>query len=130
MYTVKETAEKLNMSEHTIRYYTDCDLIPTLERGENNQRLFNEKSINWLIGIQHLKACGMTIKDIKNYVSLSLQGDSTIEDRFEIYRNLQEVAKVQLEEAQKRVEFLDYKVNLYEDIMADKVSDPTNPSTW
>ena len=30
MYTVKEIAKCLNMTEHTIRYYTDMGLVPTL----------------------------------------------------------------------------------------------------
>ncbi|GIO17400.1 hypothetical protein J18TS1_05000 [Oceanobacillus oncorhynchi subsp. incaldanensis] len=85
MYTVKEAARTLEMSEHTIRYYTDCGLIPSLTRDKNKQRLFNQESMNCLKGIKILKECGMTTKEIKCYVSLSLQGDSTIEERYQYF---------------------------------------------
>ena len=40
--------------------------------------------MNWLIGIKHLKECGMTLDAIKTYIELCLQGDSTIETRYHI----------------------------------------------
>jgi len=130
MYTVKEAASILEMSEHTIRYYTDCGLIPSLTRDKNKQRLFNQESMNWLKGIKILKECGMTIKEIKSYVSLSLQGDSTIEERYQIFLNLKEIAYSQLEEAKDRVNFLENKVKHYEDIVSEKIADDTNPKKW
>ncbi|GGP10731.1 MerR family transcriptional regulator [Oceanobacillus neutriphilus] len=130
MYTVKEAAELLEMSEHTIRYYTDCQLIPTLIRDKNNQRLFNQESMNWLIGIKRLKECGMSIKDIKHYVALSLQGDSTIDERYQIFLHLKDIAYDQLEETQNRVQFLENKVKHYEEIVSKKIPDDTNPNKW
>ncbi|WP_339184895.1 MerR family transcriptional regulator [Oceanobacillus sp. FSL W7-1293] len=130
MYSVKEAASILEMSEHTIRYYTDCGLVPSLTRDKNKQRLFNQESMNWLKGIKILKECGMTIKEIKSYVSLSLQGDSTIEKRYQIFLNLKEIAYSQLEEAKDRVNFLENKVKHYEDIVSERISDDTNPKKW
>ena len=63
MKTVKEVSKAVDISEHTVRYYADCELIPSLMRNKNNQRLFNQESINWLIGIKHLRKCGMSIKE-------------------------------------------------------------------
>lgn len=39
MYTVKEVAKLLGLTEHTIRYYTDKGLVPTIQRDKNNIRL-------------------------------------------------------------------------------------------
>ena len=61
MYTVKEAAKQLGFTEHTIRFYTDKGLVPSVIRDKNNCRLFTEESMNWLIGIKHLKECGMTL---------------------------------------------------------------------
>ena len=130
MYTVKEASKILGMSEHTIRYYTDCELIPTLIRNQNNQRLFNQQSMNWLLGIKNLKACGLSIKEIKEFVELSQQGDSTIEERYQIFLRSKELAEIQLEEAQQRVHFLENKLKHYEEIMNQGIPDKTNPTTW
>lgn len=42
MYTVKEIAKLLNMSEHSVRYYCDTGLVPSLKRNKNGSRIFNE----------------------------------------------------------------------------------------
>jgi DNA-binding transcriptional MerR regulator len=84
MYTIKETAKLMEMTEHTLRYYTDKGLVPTVKRDKNNNRLFDDESINWLTGIKYLRASGMSIEAIKEYIDLCLEGDSTIEQRYQI----------------------------------------------
>ena len=50
MYTVKEAAEILGMNPHTVRYYANMELVPTLKRDENGNRLFDEDGITYLQG--------------------------------------------------------------------------------
>src|SRR5699024_10968630 len=100
MQTVKEVAASLNLTEHTVRYYTDKHLIPDLKRDKNNKRLFDEAAINWLLCIKHLRKCGMPI-----------------EDRYESMRNQKEVAQAQLEEAKQRAKYIEDKTKNYYDIM-------------
>lgn len=130
MFTVKQVAAILNLTEHTIRYYTDCGLVPSLQRDKNNIRLFNEESINWLIGVKYLKETGMSIEGIKKYVDLCLEGSSTIEARYNIILEQKAVAKTQLLEAQKRVSYLNDKVSHYLDIVEHRMPDNTNPNHW
>lgn len=86
--------------------------------------------MNWLKGKKILKECGMTIKEIRNYVALSLQDDSTIDGRYQIFLNLKGIAYSQLEEVKNRVNFLENKVKHYEDIVSEKIVDDTNPKKW
>ena len=72
MYTVKEAAALLGLTEHTVRYYTDKGLVPSVKRDKNNNRLFDEESMNWLTGVKYLKQCGMSIETIREYVRLCL----------------------------------------------------------
>lgn len=72
MYTVKEIAELLDLTSHTVRYYSDKGLVPNEQRDKNNNRLFDDESINWLTGVKYLKQCGMSVEDIKTYVDLCL----------------------------------------------------------
>lgn len=130
MNTVKEVSEMLGMTEHTIRYYTDKGLVPSIKRDKNNIRLFDEESINWLIGIKYLKACGMSIDDIKNYVNLCLKGDSSIQERYEIILKQKEATNAQLEEITQRAKYLENKANHYMDIINNIVPDNTNPNNW
>ena len=50
IYTLKQFAEMFNTPEHTIRYYTDINLLPC-QRDKGNRRIFNEESVNWMQGI-------------------------------------------------------------------------------
>ncbi|MBM7655451.1 MerR family transcriptional regulator [Neobacillus cucumis] len=130
MYTVKEVAKLLGLTEHTVRYYTDKGLVPNLKRDKNNNRLFSEENINFLIGAKNLKKCGMSVDDIKYYVDLCLEGDSTIQERYEIIRKQKEAALAQLEEAKIRAEFMINKEKHYRDIMNQVIPDDTNPAKW
>lgn len=49
-YTIKQFAELFHTSEHTIRYYTDIELLPC-RRDKGNRRVFDEESVNWMQGI-------------------------------------------------------------------------------
>jgi DNA-binding transcriptional MerR regulator len=126
MYTVKEVAQKINLTEHTIRFYTDKGLVPNIQRDKYNTRLFDEASLNWLIRVKYLKDCGMSIKDIKHYVDLYLEGDSSILPRYEIILKYKEIAREQLEEATRRVTFMEKKAKHYLEIINQGISDDTN----
>lgn len=130
MYSVKEVAKLLDLTDHTVRYYTDKGLVPNVKRDKNNNRLFDEESINWLTGVKYLKQCGMLVEDIKTYVDLCLEGDSTIQERYEIILKQKEVAQAQLEQAKIRAKYMEDKLKHYLDIINQVIPDDTNPGKW
>ena len=130
MYTVKEAALITGLTEHAIRFYTDKGLVPSLRRDENNIRLFDEESINWLHGVRCLKQSGMPIESIKMYVDLCLEGDSTVPERCALMKEHRKTALVQLEEAKRHVAHLEEKIALYQVIMEHGDPDTTNPGKW
>jgi Predicted transcriptional regulators len=130
MYTVKEIAKLLNMTKHTIRYYTDMGLVPSLKRDKNGNRLFDEESKNWLIGIKNLRGSGMSIQAVKDYVNLCLQGESTLNIRYEIILEQKKKLEEQLREMNERYQYIEYKSKWYEDIMNHRIPDNSNPGEW
>lgn len=127
-YTVKQISKILDMTEHTIRYYTDKKLLPC-QRDQNNRRVFDDESISWLEGIKCLKGCGMAIEDIKKYSDLCLEGDTTIYDRYQIILKQQAIAAEKLRDAQTVFEYISKKAKHYEDIVYRDTPDDTNPKT-
>lgn len=128
-YTVKEIAGKMGMTEHTIRFYTDKGLLPCA-RDKNNRRMFDDESVNWLKGIQCLRNCGVSIEDIKAYSDLCLSDSSdALQKRYQFMKEQRELAYQRLQEAQELAAYIDAKVQHYEDILAGKLSDDTNPAT-
>lgn len=130
MYTVKEIAKLLDMTEHTVRYYTDMGLVPSLKRDKNGNRLFDEESKNWLIGIKNLRGSGMSIQAVKDYVNLCLQGESTLEIRYEIILEQKKKLELQLREMNERYHYIEQKAKWYLDIMNHRIPDNSNPGTW
>lgn len=127
-YTVKEIADKMGMTEHTIRFYTDKGLLPC-SRDKNNRRVFDDESINWLKGIQCLRNCGVSIEDIKVYSDLCLlDSPEALQKRYQFMKEQRELAYQRIREAQELAAYMDAKVQHYEDILAGKVSDDTNPA--
>ncbi|MFB3164697.1 MerR family transcriptional regulator [Neobacillus sp. 179-J 1A1 HS] len=130
MHTVKEVSKLLDLTEHTVRFYTDKGLVPSVQRDKNNNRLFDQESINWLIGVKYLKQVGMSVEDIKSYVDLCLEGNSTIQERYEIILKQKEIAQAQLEEAKRTVKYMEEKANHYLEIINGVIPDDTNPGDW
>lgn len=131
IYTLKQFAEMFNTTEHTIRYYTDINLLPC-ERDKCNRRIFNEESVNWMQGISYLKRCGTSLEDIKKYCDLCRLPESkeTLYERYQIILHQQEQAYKCMEYAKATVDYIDKKVKHYEKILAGLIPDDSNPEYW
>lgn len=130
MHTVKEAALITGLTEHAVRFYTDKGLVPSVQRNENNIRLFDTESINWLHGVKCLKQSGMPIEVIKMYVDLCREGDATIPQRCALMMEHKETALMKLEEAKQHVAHLEQKIALYQAILEHGSPDTTNPGNW
>lgn len=130
MYTVKEAAQITGLTEHAVRFYTDKGLVPSVQRNQNNIRMFDGESINWLHGVKCLKQSGMPIEVIKMYVDYCLEGDSTIPQRYALMMKHKEAALIKLEEAKQHVAHLEQKTVLYQAILEHRSPDTTNPGNW
>ncbi|MDQ0230911.1 MerR family transcriptional regulator [Metabacillus malikii] len=130
MYTVKEAAQITGLTDHAVRFYTDKGMVPSVQRNQNNFRMFDEESINWLRGIKCLKQFGMPIDVIKMYIDLCLEGDSTISQRYKLMMDHKEDVLAKLEEAKQHIAYLEEKTTLYQDILKNNSPDTTNPAHW
>lgn len=127
-YTIKQVAKMYELTEHTLRYYTDLNLIPC-ERDRANRRMFNDESLNWLQGVKCLRSCGVSIEDIKLYCDMCREGDGALQKRYEFMLHQRKLAHKRLQEAQNTADYMDYKVAHYEDIISGKSRDDANPAT-
>ncbi len=131
MYTVKQVSEMLEMNPHTVRFYTDNELIPNLQRGKNNVRLFDEEAVNWLTGVKVLRECGMTLDAIKRYVELCLIGEEALPERIEIVREQQAKVNEEIEKLQKCSAYLSDKLDFYQRLQTgEEEVDRTDPGQW
>ena len=123
MYTLKQACQILNLTEHTIRYYTDIGIVE-VKRDKNNHRLFDEQALDWLKGTKYLRELGMSIQDIKLFHELcKKEGDQAIQERLDILIKQKEKAEEELEAAKQRLQFLNHKR-----ILNHLIDDNQNPS--
>ncbi len=128
---MKEFAKKFNVSEHTLRYYTDIGLLPC-KRDSGNRRVFDSESENWMQGIICLKGCGASIDDIKEYCRLCLleENEENLQARYQIIVKQREQAYKRVKEALATAKYMDEKVKHYEKILEGIIPDDSNPKTW
>ncbi len=112
--TIKQAAEKMNLTVYTLRYYEKEGLLPFVERDHTGNRSFTESDLEWLSLICCLKNTGMPIKQIKQYIGWCLDGDESLASRKKmLVEHRQDVLK-QINELKKNLEKIDYKIAHYE----------------
>ena len=127
MYTIKEVAEKMDISEHTLRFWAKSGFFPFLTRNDNNVRMFSENDLNWVRIVKCLRSVGTQTKDVKRYIDLCIIGDSTIKERYQIILDTKAKALEQMNELKKQLELLDYKENFYKNLIKNHLEDVWNP---
>mgnify|MGYP001781236727 CR=1 FL=1 len=98
VYTVGEMAKKLDVPASTLRYYDKEGILPFLERKESGHRMFSEQDLSMLRIIECLKCTGMSIKDIRQYAMWAQMGDSTLEQRYNLFLERREAVMAQIKE--------------------------------
>ena len=113
-YTVGEIAKEIGLSPHTLRFYSKEGLLPFVERSESGVRMFKDSDFEWLFLIECLKKTGMSIKDIKAFIDLGMQGDGTIGQRLELFCKQKQRVEEQIAELQAQLDVIKYKCWYYE----------------
>lgn len=114
VYTVGEMAKLLSVPASTLRYYDKEGLLPFVERSSGGIRMFQDVDFEWLQIIDCMKKAGMSIKDIRSYIEMALQGDDTIDMRLQMFERQREVLKAQLSQLEHTMNIVDYKCWYYE----------------
>ncbi|MFZ5644782.1 MAG: MerR family transcriptional regulator [Bacillota bacterium] len=113
-YRVSEISKKFNISPHTLRFYDKEGLLPFVERNERGIRMFKDDDFEWLFIIECLKKTRMSIKDIRTFIDWCTQGDKTINQRLNMFREQQKRVTEQIAELQETLDVLKYKCWYYE----------------
>ena len=85
-YTIKKVSEMTGLSIPTIRYYDKEGLLPDLQRKESGYRIFSDRDLEAIDLIGCFKESGLTIREIRHFMSLVRQGDVTLDERLAIFQ--------------------------------------------
>lgn len=121
LYTMKQACEKTGLTYDTLKFYCNEGLVPNVKRNANNYRVFNDKDIAWIDSLSCLKNCGMSILEMKEYLSLCLEGEKSIPKRQEILDVKLKELEHKMQEIKESIDYIHWKQNFYNDVLTGKI---------
>ncbi|AVN64743.1 MULTISPECIES: MerR family transcriptional regulator [Mesoplasma] len=125
--SIKEIATIFDVSEQTIRFYDSKGLLPFFERENNNYRYTTVENLQWFKMVFLLRSAGMEIKNIKEYINLCMEGDSTVPQRLKIIQDQKKELVSKIKGLQSELELLTSKEKHYKKILEENILDEWNP---
>lgn len=120
MFTMKEACEQTQLPYETLKFYCNQGLVPNVKRDKNNRRVFDERDIAWINSLNCLKNCGMTIAEMKEYITLCLAGESSIPKRKIILSAKRNALLDRMKQLQTGIDYIDRKQGFYDDVLSGK----------
>ena len=118
MYSIGQISEMFNLPISTLRYYDKEGLFPNLERRSGIRR-FSENEVEALRVIECLKASGLEIKDIKQFMDWATLGAKTYEKRRQLFESRRKVIEAEIANLQKMLDMVKFKCWYYETAIKD-----------
>lgn len=112
-YSIKQVSEKTNLKAYVLRFYEKEGLLPFVMRSESGIRRYSNDDLEWLGLICCLKDTGMSIKQIKDFVELSMQGRETLKQRCDILKDHKKNVEAQIEKMQEHLRKVSFKIEYF-----------------
>ena len=113
MYSIQDVSKKTGLTAHTLRYYEKEGLISGVERTQGGFRQYTDEDMERLGLICCLKNTGMSIREIARFVELTNEGEHTLRERVELLRAHRDQLLIRLDEMQKYLDKITWKVNFF-----------------
>ena len=123
MYTIGQVSEMFGLPISTLRYYDREGLFPSMER-KSGIRQFGEQEVEALRVIECLKASGLEIKDIKQFMQWCTEGAETFPERKALFEARRDAVKEEMERLQQMLALLEYKCWYYDEACKNGSEDP------
>ena len=118
MYSIGRVSQMFNLPISTLRYYDKEGLFPGIER-QSGIRKFSEKEIEALRVIECLKASGLEIKDIRQFMQWVSEGASTYQKRKALFEARKKAVEEEIEKLEKMLDMVKFKCWYYETAIKD-----------
>ena len=117
-YQIHELAKLFDLCPDTLRYYERIGIIPPVPRNKSGIRDYDEVSCSWIELMKCMRAAGVQIEALIEYVSLFQQGDATLDARKALLIDQRDQLLERMEQMQQSLDRLNQKIQNYEQVMA------------
>jgi DNA-binding transcriptional MerR regulator len=111
--TISDVAAETGLSNHTLRYYERAGLLFGVGRNGSGHRRYSAQDVEWVVMVTRLRATGMPIRMIRRYAELVRAGEGNEAERLEILEAHRAEVVAKIDELQRNLELIDYKLGLY-----------------
>ena len=115
--TIKEVSEKYDIPSETLRYYERVGVIPPVTRTAGGIRDYSDTDIQWVENAKCMRAAGLPIEVIIEYLRLFREGDSIIKARLDLLSEQKEILLKQYKQLEETINRLDYKISKYQEAL-------------
>lgn len=115
--TIAEVSKQFGLTPDTLRYYERTGLIPPVNRTASGLRDYDENDLKWVEFIKCMRAAGVSIEALNEYVSLFQKGIDTVAARKAILIEQRQQIADHIESLQATLARLDKKLDGYEERM-------------
>ena len=112
--TIAEVSRKYDISADTLRYYERIGPIPPVPRTRGGLRDYGEESCGWIQLMKCMRAAGVQIEALIEYVDLFQQGDATLDARKALLVEQRDQLVSRMAEMQASLDLLNQKIDRYE----------------
>lgn len=105
--TISEFTAQTGVTESTLRYYEKIGVLPAVPRDAGGKRAYSEDYFENVQLVQCLKASGMPLAWIRDYISLTAQGERTLDARRTILLATRQMVMKKLAAFKNAVQLLD-----------------------
>lgn len=125
---IGEVARQTGLSVHALRYYEREGLMLSqhVTRASGGHRRYSRQDVFWLRMCIKLRASGMPLAQIRDYVELVREGPGNEQDRLDLLREQQARVESQLAELRECLRVIKRKVGIYEQHLVNG----TAPDLW
>ena len=110
------------MTYENLKFYCKEGLVPNVKRDSRNYRVFDDHDIKWIQSLGCLRNCGLSIAEMKEYLHLCLEGESSIPARKDILSRKKEALLTSMQQLQEAVDYIDWKQGFYDDVLSGKTA--------
>ena len=111
---LNELAEKSGMTKDTLRYYEKIGLLPMVPRDHQGRRRYPVKLLEWLRFLHQMKAAGMSLKAIREYIRLLDSYPGALDEREGLLVEAREKLQEEILQLQEKVQQADGILHCYE----------------
>ena len=112
--TIAEVGKKYDISADPLCYYERIGLIPPVPRTRGGLRDYGEESCGWIQLMKCMRAAGVQIEALIEYVDLFQQGDATLDARKALLVEQRDQLVSRMAEMQASLDLLNQKIDRYE----------------